>query len=421
MRNFKITAALFAGCGFAASAIAADAGTTAEVSATSPTTTIGGVAWFDFSNISLQNQNSKGVYTDTPPTGTGFDVKRFYLIVDHRFNEIWSANLTTDAQYSSASTASVVTPAPSGGNPGTVNALTNQNSSGNVTEVFIKKLYLEGKFDPGFVLRVGSADLPWIPFVESVYGYRYVEKLTLDRLGFGTTADWGINANGTFGSNLLSYSLSVVNGGGYRNPSRTKDVDFEGRLSSKPVDWLTLGLGFYSGHLGQITATNQDFPSNTASRFDALVAVNFQGAKLGVEYFTAKNYKTVNNLAASAFGTSSIVTSSGAPPVSDKADGLSVFASYAFMEQWSVFGRYDTTKLSKDVAPNLKDTYYDMGVAYKPIKPLDVALVYKNEKVKNGSTSVSGFDAGQSITIGGANGAYSGKYDEVGVFVSFRY
>ena len=144
-------------------------------------------------------------------------------------------------------------------------------------------------------------------------------------------------------------------------------------------------------------------------------------ARLGVEYFTAKNYKTVKDLATSAFGTSSIVTSSGAPPVSDKADGISTFASYAFTDQWSVFGRYDTTKLSKDVAPNLKDTYYDMGFAFKPIKPLDVALVYKNEKVKNGSTSVSGFDAGQSITIGGATGAYSGKYDEVGVFVSFRY
>ena len=415
MRNFKITAGLLASCGFAAFATAADPGTTAEVSATSPTTTIGGVAWFDFSNISLQNQNSKGEYTDTPPTGTGFDVKRFYLIVDHRFNEIWSANLTTDAQYSSASTTTVLTPT------GTTTALTNQNSSGNVTEVFIKKLYLEGKFDPGFVLRIGASDLPWIPFVEGVYGYRFVEKLTLDRLGFGTTADWGVNANGTFGSGLLSYSLSVVNGGGYRNPSRTKDVDFEGRISSKPVDWLTLGLGFYSGHLGQITATNQDFPSNTASRFDALVAFNVQGARLGVEYFQAKNYKTVNNLATSAFGTSSIVTSSGAPPVSDKADGISTFASYAFNSQWSVFGRYDTAKLSKDVAPNLKTTYYDLGVAMKPIKPLDVALVYKNEKVKNGSTSVSGFDAGQSITIGGATGAYSGKYEEVGVFVSFRY
>jgi hypothetical protein len=420
MRSTTITAAVLASCGFAAAALAADPATTAIpagtiVEASSPSTTIGGVAAFDFSNISLQNQNSKGEYIDTPPTGTGFDVKRFYLIVDHRFDEIWSANLTTDAQYSSASTTTVVTPT------GTTTALTNQNSSGNVTEVFIKKFYLEGKFDPAFVLRVGSADLPWIPFVESAYGYRYVEKMTVDRLGFGTTADWGLNANGTFGSNLLSYSVSMVNGGGFKNPSRTKKVDFEGRLSSKPVDWLTLGLGFYSGTLGQITATNQDYPHNTASRFDALVGVSVMGARLGVEYFTAKNYKTVNNLATSAFGTSSIVTSDGAPPVSDKADGISVFASYAFLSQWSAFGRYDTTKLSKDVAPNLKDTYYDLGVAYKPIKPLDVALVYKNEKVKNGSTSVSGFDAGSSITIGGATGAYSGKYNEVGVFVSFRY
>jgi hypothetical protein len=420
MRKFTITAAMLASCGFAASALAADPATTIPAStiveASAPSTTIGGVAWFDFSHISLQNQNSSGVYTDVPPTGTGFDVKRFYLIVDHKFDDVWSANLTTDAQYSTASTTSVSTPS-----GGTTNALTNQNSSGNVTEVYIKKLYLQGKFDPAFVLRVGSADLPWIPWVEGVYGYRFVDKLALDRLGLGTTADWGINANGNINGELFSYSVSMVNGGGYKNPTRTKDLDFEGRISSKPVSWLTLGVGFYSGHLGQITAANENYPSNTASRFDALAAVSFQGLKVGVEYFTAKNYKTVNNLAASAFGTSAIVTSSGAPPVSDKAEGASVFASYAFMGQWSVFGRYDGVKPSKDVATNLKDEYYNLGIDYKPIKPLDVALVYKNEKVKNGSISVSGFDAGGSVVIGGATGAYDGKYDEIGVYCSFKY
>src|SRR5580765_3095510 len=104
MRNVTITAALLASCGFAAIAAAADPGTTAAVEATSPSMTIGGVAWFDFSHVSLQNQDSNGVYKDTPPTGTGLDVKRFYLIVDHRFNETWSANLTTDAQFSTATT-----------------------------------------------------------------------------------------------------------------------------------------------------------------------------------------------------------------------------------------------------------------------------------------------------------------------------
>src|SRR5215471_14458425 len=142
-------------------------------------TTIGGSVFMDVSHISLQNQNAAGTYVDTPPSGFGFDVKRFYFIVNHTFDDVWSANLTTNAQFSTASTATVCT---AGGTPptcnGTTSALTNQNTSGGVTEVMIKKLYLEGKFSPAFVTRIGAADTPWIPWVEGLYGYRYIEKTT---------------------------------------------------------------------------------------------------------------------------------------------------------------------------------------------------------------------------------------------------
>jgi hypothetical protein len=387
-------------------------------------TTVGGLVFFDVSNISLQNENKAGVKVDAPPNGFGFDIKRLYLIVDHKFNDVWSANLTTDAQYSTAATTSVVTPPPAGGtSTGTVNALTGQNTSGGVTEVMIKKLYLQGKFDPGFIVRAGSADMPWDPFVESLYGYRYVEKTTTDRLGFSNTTDWGANVGGAVGDHdLLSYSLSAVNGGGYKNPTRTKYVDFEGRIGLKPVEWLTAGVGYYSGHLGQVNATNQDFPTNKASRIDAVLGVVFQGLRVGVEYFEAKNYKTVKDFKTSAYGTSSIVTPKGEPPVSDKADGFSGWVSYAFAQNtWSVFARYDEAKLSKDVAPDLKDKYFNAGIAYKPIKQLDFALVYKKEKVENGSASVSGGNANGSVLIGGATNSTEGTYDEVGVFARWAF
>lgn len=89
---------------------------------------IGGRMFFDLTNID-KTSNGK----DTAASGTGLDVKRFYLTVDHKFNDIWSANLTTDFQYSSA--------------------------IGN-TELFVKKAYVQGSFDPAFNLRVGAADMP---------------------------------------------------------------------------------------------------------------------------------------------------------------------------------------------------------------------------------------------------------------------
>jgi hypothetical protein len=114
------------------------------------------------------------------------------------------------------------------------------------------------------------------------------------------------------------------------------------------------------------TATVTTSTGNTT----VLAGVNYAGFRVGAEYFDAKNYKTVTDAASAAFGTSAIVTASGAVPVSDKADGFSGWASYAFDAQWSVFGRYDEVKLSKDVAPDLKDKYLNIGVAYKPIKAL---------------------------------------------------
>jgi hypothetical protein len=406
MRMRVLAVTLLTGCAGATAAIAADL---------AENTTIGGRVFFDVGHISLQNDNAAGSKVDTPPTGTGFDVKRFYLIVDHRFNDVWSANLTTDAQFTTASTASVSTP------NGPTTVLTSQNSSGGVSEVFIKKLYLEGKFNSLLVVHAGSYDMPWDPFAESLYAYRYVEKTITDRLGYSNTTDWGLNASGTGGTNgVFSYAASVVNGGGFKNPTRSKGVDFEARVSAKPTQWLTAGVGFYSGHLGQINATNEDFPRNTATRFDAAAGVLVSGLRAGVEYFNARNYKTVNTL--TALGTSSVVSTTPIAPISDKADGISSYASYTFPgNQYSVFARFDTAKLSKEVAPNLKETYINAGVAYKPLKTLDFALVYKHEKVENGSTSISGADANGSYTIGGANGSRDGKFDEVGLYVQWGF
>src|SRR4051794_14192412 len=217
-RKALISAAVLASCVAASTAGAAGVDVGAN-------TTLGGDLMADFSHINLQNESATGQRVDTAPTGNGFDIKRLYLIVDHKFNDVWAADLTTDAQFSTASTTTVTTPT------GTATALTNQNTSGGATEVMIKRLYLEGAFNKLLVLRVGSYNMPWTALVEGAYGYRYIEKVATDRLGFANTADWGIHASGVYGANLVNYQLSVINGGGYKNPSRSKNVDVEGRLA----------------------------------------------------------------------------------------------------------------------------------------------------------------------------------------------
>src|SRR5882672_1063268 len=119
MRKQILTVAFLTSCAGTTAAVAADVGAN---------TTVGGQAFADFGYIKLQNENAAGQKIDAPPTGVGFDIKRFYLSADHKFSDVWSADITLDAQYSTASTSTV--------NGTTV--LTNQNSSGGVTEVMVK-------------------------------------------------------------------------------------------------------------------------------------------------------------------------------------------------------------------------------------------------------------------------------------------
>jgi len=291
-----ICAVALGGCGLSLNALA-----DVEVA---PNTTVGSQLFADVSHIS---NDQAGI--PVAPDGTGFDVKRFYLIVDHIFNDVWSANLTTDAQYISSPSVSVTTaPVAAGAKPVTVT--TSTTNSGAVTEVFIKKLYLQAKFDDAFVLHAGSYNMPWTTFVEGLYGYRWIEKVTTDRLGFANTADWGLHATGSFGPTGINYALSAVNGGGFKNPSRSKDIDFEGQVNYVSPIGVTLGVGAYAGHLGQVVAANQDFDKHTATRLDSAIGYQLAGLRVGGEYYVARNYKTVNSVTAGAFGTSAVIATS---------------------------------------------------------------------------------------------------------------
>lgn len=223
-------------------------------------TQISGKIFLDLTHINQELNDKK-----TSATGTGFDVKRFYLGINHKFDETWSANLTTDFQYVS--------------------------SLDSAADIYVKKAYLQGKFSDAFVFRAGSADLPWIPFAENAYGYRYVENTLTDRLKFGTSADWGLHAGGDLGNKMFNYAVSVVNGAGYKNPSRSKSMDFEGRVGFVPVDGMIVAVGAYSGKLGKETETTD--ARHTAERADAMVAYANQTFRIGAEYFTAKNWNNV--------------------------------------------------------------------------------------------------------------------------------
>jgi len=213
--------------------------------------------------------------------------------------------------------------------------------------------------------------MPWDRFVESLYGYRYIEKTTTGPAwGFPNTTDWGLNASGSLGDgDLVTYAASVVNGAGYKNPTRTKDVDFEGPYRREARGLADAGVrASYSGHpRSNQTPATRTFPATTATRLDFVTGREITaGFRVGAEYFDAKNYKTVKDAASAAFGNLGDRHGLGRPcqSATRRERVFSGWASYAFDAQWSVFGALRReAKLSKDVAPDLKDKYLNIGLA----------------------------------------------------------
>jgi len=353
-------------------------------------TVVSGRMYFNMSRI---DQQSNGV--DTAARGYGFNIKRFYLGVDHRFDNIFSANVTMDASNVIGQTASGNFIPPTGTANGTT-TITINNEALVGRGFYIKKAYLQAKLNPALVIRLGAADLPWVPYVEGVYGYRHVENEIIDRIGLGTSSDWGVHVSGDLIGGLLSYQVSLVDGAGYRNVKVTRSMDIEGRLSLNYKGFFA-AVGGYTGKLGNDVQNSRTY--NTAERANALIGFKNKRFTVGAEYYRSRDYN--NN------GVNYINTD-----VDDIGEGISLFGSVQLAPQWSVFGRYDHVEPRKHGAPNLAENYVNMGVQYSPAKIVDLALTYKRDRAKGGVIAT------QNGTIGGA---VSGAYDEFGLFGQFRF
>jgi hypothetical protein len=354
-------------------------------------TTISGRMYFNFSNVDTKVNGVKPTGAGSI-NGTGFNIKRFYLGVDHVFSPIFAGNVTMDVSNVVGQTSNnnfTATGTPAGSNqPGLVGR-----------GFYIKKAYLQAKLDPAFIIRLGAADLPWVPYVENQYGYRHLENTVADRLSFGTSADWGVHVLGDLAGGLVSYQVSVVDGAGYRNVKVTNSVDVEGRVSLNYKGFYA-AIGGYSGKRGN-DVEGASTP-NTATRENVLVGYKDKLFNVGLEYFHAKNWNNVTST------------------TDDKSDGWSGFANVNFNKTWSVFGRYDWVKPTKITNDNLKDQYYNFGIQWEPVKIVDLALVYKHEKIENGTFGTTNGTFGGPNPTGSLTGG-RGTYNEIGLFGQLRF
>jgi hypothetical protein len=151
---------------------------------------------------------------------TGANISRTYLTFEKKIDRTWSAKVTLDS-------------------------LTNN--------VFLKKAQLTGKFSDALNVKLGMIETPWIDHEDNLNGHRYISKSFVESHAMASPADVGV---GIFGkADMLSYDIVSINGSGYGNTAVTAKTDLEARFGIKPIDGLTVDLGYRSGYLGQYNAT----------------------------------------------------------------------------------------------------------------------------------------------------------------------
>lgn len=361
-------------------------------------TRIGGTVFFNYSNI---NQQSNGVKQNA--NGTGFNVKRVYISIDHKFSDVWSANITTDVSNVIGETANnnYQTPA--------ANTATGALSSiGEVGKgLYLKNAFVQAKLSPALIFRAGSAGTAWIPYIEAQNGHRYVEQLLIDEYRYGNSADWGLYALGDLAGGLISYQFGVVNGAGFRNDRVTKSVDLDGRISAQYKGFWA-AVGGYSGRLGNdVQSPAGSLFTHTAQRIDVGLGYRNTLFNLGGEYLHATEFNSVTSTTQH-----------------DRANGFSFFGNVNITPKWQVFGRYDwihpiTISNATAVETSVSNHYFNVGLQWEPVKIIDLSLVYKRDSLTNLGTA-AGTLAWQNGT-GTIGGTTNGSYDEVGVFGQLKF
>lgn len=266
-------------------------------------------------------------WVSTADEGVAVDLKRFFINLDHRFNEDWSAHLTTDVQW--------------------------QRNS-DPTDLFIRHAYVQRQLGKAHHVRLGNAPTPWIGYAARRNGFRYVDPDVIGRMRLGAPADWGVHAGGTIGQ--FSYAVAAVTGAGFQKPRTGKRADIEARATFSPVAKLELALGSYHG------TRTMDFNTprmHTAQRWTGMVSYVDQKLRLGAQFFYADNWTRVTQT------------------TPDATRGWSAWGSYQISPAMAVFSRHDHTEMSLRLDPTREQRYSQIGMEWKHSRHLRLAVVGK--------------------------------------------
>ncbi len=304
-----------------------------------------------------------------------FDITRARLILDQQFSERFSANLMID-----------LVPRGSLDDYG--------------LQYRLRSAYIQGDNLIKYTsMRFGMQGLLWFDHVEKIWGLRYIDAVSLDRLGYLERADLGFSVIGECPGNYGEAAVQIVNGGGFTHDEMNKNKDFILFASAYPFpknpDFGECGMmaQYYKGwpNITNTATGDQNFHKNTKKdRLQVAGVFKYRKWASGVvEYFQTWDKEDV----------ATEITDDN----QEKASGFTLLGkmSVATAETWLskvyLFAKYEWidkhTQLEGSLYPFESEDgdgrYFLGGVGYSPVDGYELAITLVRETTKTPSPLVN--------------------------------
>ncbi len=291
-----------------------------------------------------------------------FTIKRGWLWVNHSFNDRYEAHLTIESDENGA------------------NEL---NSTGWTMR--LRHAYLQvNDLISHINLQAGMVDNYYIMRVEEVWGYRYVDEVSLHKLGYIPEADLGISFIGMCPGDWGRLVLQVLNGASYTDRELNKYKDFAFTAEIRPFhkspdfsEVAILGQYYYGWPNISDGSGMLSFSENTKkTRMNGAAIFQYRSwVRAFVEVFMTQDDNDWTNDTSDEFV--------------QEAYGYSVFGkvNIATSDTWlarvKVFGKYewiDRNRNAEGLQADEDDARYLIaGASYEPVDGYELALSVRRD------------------------------------------
>lgn len=244
-------------------------------------------------------------------------------------------------------------------------------------------------------LRIGLADLPWVPYEEGLWGYRAQGTIFADRSGYLTSTDLGLAFGGKIPDGYGSWQVNVVNGEGWKRREQNKQKDFHARLTVNPLASMKgplenlFATGFASvGQYSDFIAVQSVGSQPKDRRIFMLGYKDSNRITLAAEYLWAKDLSNRMSATHPSLGRRANLDSVAKGYSAFGVLGLHTLLDAGGAEHWALLARYDMLDPDTAIDDNGLKRMIG-GISYTWDKNFMTLLAYENVKYDSSSAGAT--------------------------------